>query len=234
VFKENQEVDVLVLALDTERERISLGYKQLQPTPWDDVVEKYPVGSILVRKVVRIRPFGAFIELEPGVDGLCHISQVSVNRINKVEDVLKPGQEVAVKVLNVDPEAKRISLSIREAMEDPSFDYSTFIPGDDLEEEPVEEQGEEVETPVKEQVEEPTEEVVEEPAEEPVEEPTEEQVEEPVEEPAEEVVEEPAKEPVEEPAEEPAEEPVEEPAEEVVEEPVEEQAPEAEEKESEK
>jgi 4-hydroxy-3-methylbut-2-enyl diphosphate reductase len=234
VFKENQEVDVLVLALDPERERISLGYKQLQPTPWDDVEEKYPVGSILVRKVVRIRPFGAFIELEPGVDGLCHISQVSVNRINKVEDVLKPGQEVAVKVLNVDPDAKRISLSIREAMEDPSFDYSTFIPGDDLEEEPVEEQGEEVETPVKEQVEEPTEEVVEEPAEEPVEEPTEEQVEEPVEEPAEEVVEEPAKEPVEEPAEEPAEEPVEEPAEEVVEEPVEEQAPEAEEKESEK
>ncbi len=160
VFKENQEVDVLVLALDTERERISLGYKQLQPTPWDDVVDKYPVGSILVRKVVRIRPFGAFIEREPGVDGLCHISQVSVNRINKVEDVLKPGQEVAVKVLNVDPEAKRISLSIREAMEDAAFDYFAEIPGEELAEE-----AEEVVEEVAEVVEEAAEETAEEPVE---------------------------------------------------------------------
>ncbi|MDD2428434.1 MAG: bifunctional 4-hydroxy-3-methylbut-2-enyl diphosphate reductase/30S ribosomal protein S1 [Eubacteriales bacterium] len=129
VLSINQEIDVKILSLDMERERIQLGYKQLQPRPWDNVEDKYPVGSVLTRNVVRIRPFGAFIELEPGVDGLCHISQVSLTRVNKVEDVLTPGQEVNVKVLSVDPEAKRISLSIREAMEDSAFDYSEDIPG---------------------------------------------------------------------------------------------------------
>lgn len=143
VLTVNSEIDVVVLSLDRERERIQLGYKQLQPKPWDNVVEKYPVGTVLTRTVVRIRPFGAFIELEPGVDGLCHISQVSVNRINKVEDVLTPGQEVAVKILAVDPEAKRISLSIREALEDNAFDYSDEIPGMDLVEEETQEETQE-------------------------------------------------------------------------------------------
>jgi (E)-4-hydroxy-3-methyl-but-2-enyl pyrophosphate reductase len=130
ILKANQEIDVKILSLDRERERIQLGYKQLQPRPWDNVDVKYPVGSILVRKVVRIRPFGAFIELEPGVDGLVHISQVSHTRIDKVEDVLTPGQDVSVKVLSVDPEAKRISLSIREAAEESAYEYNAEIPGD--------------------------------------------------------------------------------------------------------
>lgn len=132
VLQVNSEIDVLILSLDRERERIQLGYKQLQPKPWDNVEEKYPVGTVFTRKVVRIRPFGAFIELEPGVDGLCHISQISHTRVNKVEDVLTPGQEVNVKILGVDPEAKRISLSIREAAEDNAFDYSEDIPGLDM------------------------------------------------------------------------------------------------------
>jgi small subunit ribosomal protein S1 len=130
VLKANQEVNVKILSLDRERNRIALGYKQLQPRPWDNVEEKYPVGSILERKVVRIRDFGAFIELEPGVDGLVHISQVAPTRIEKVEDVLTPGQDVRVKVLAVDPVAKRISLSIREALEDSVIDYHTDIPGE--------------------------------------------------------------------------------------------------------
>ena len=109
VLQVNQEVEVKVLKLDRERERIQLGYKQLQPMPWDNIEEKYPVGTILERNVVRIRPFGAFIELEPGVDGLVHISQCALTRIAKVEDVLQVGQPVRVKVLAVDPEAKRIS-----------------------------------------------------------------------------------------------------------------------------
>lgn len=129
VLQTNQEIDVKILSLDRERERIQLGYKQLQPKPWDNVEEKYPVGSIITRQVVRIRPFGAFIELEPGVDGLVHISQVAPQRINKVEDVLSPGQEVNVKILSVDPDARRISLSIREALEENAFDYSADIPG---------------------------------------------------------------------------------------------------------
>ena len=129
ILQANQEIDVKILSLDRERERIQLGYKQLQPKPWDNVEEKYPVGSIITRQVVRIRPFGAFIELEPGVDGLVHISQVAPQRINKVEDVLSPGQEVNVKILSVDPDARRISLSIREALEENAFDYSADIPG---------------------------------------------------------------------------------------------------------
>ncbi len=171
VLNVNTEIDVVILGLDQERERIQLGYKQLQPKPWDNVVEKYPVGTVLTRKVVRIRPFGAFIELEPGVDGLCHISQIAVTRVNKVEDVLTPGQDVHVKVLSVDPEAKRISLSIREALEDIAFDYSEDIPGLDLPddvgyhaEDAAEEVAEEVEavTETVEEAEEAAEEVAEE------------------------------------------------------------------------
>lgn len=128
ILSVNQEVEVKVLSLDKERERIQLGYKQLQPKPWDNIEEKYPVGVILERAVVRIRPFGAFIELEPGVDGLVHISQCALTRVAKVEDVLEVGQMVRVKVLAVDPEAKRISLSIREALAD-----EAFVEGDNME-----------------------------------------------------------------------------------------------------
>jgi len=128
VLTVNQEVEVKILSLDKERERIQLGYKQLQPKPWDNIEEKYPIGVILERAVVRIRPFGAFVELEPGVDGLVHISQCALTRVAKVEDVLAVGQVVRVKVLGVDPEAKRISLSVREALAD-----EAFVEGEDME-----------------------------------------------------------------------------------------------------
>ena len=118
VVKPNQEVDVKILSLDRERDRIQLGYKQLQPRPWDNAAEKYPEGSIVQGKVVRITDFGAFVELEPGLDGLVHISQCARTRIAKVEDAVQVGQTVNVKVLSVDPEKKRISLSIRQALED--------------------------------------------------------------------------------------------------------------------
>ena len=132
ILQVNEEVEVKILSLDRERDRIALGFKQLQPRPWDNVEEKYPVGTVLTRKIVRVRPFGACIELEPGVDGLVHISQVSPTRIEKIEDAIQPGQEVNVKVLAVDPVAKRISLSIREAMEDSALQYDAEIPGDSL------------------------------------------------------------------------------------------------------
>ena len=139
VLSINQEVEVKILSLDRERERIQLGYKQLQPKPWDNIEEKYPVGTILERNVVRIRPFGAFIELEPGVDGLVHISQCAPTRIEKVEDVLEVGQPVRVKVLAVDPEAKRISLSIREAMNEAPYAVEEITEEAPVEEAPVEE-----------------------------------------------------------------------------------------------
>ena len=95
-----------VLSVDRERERIQLGYKQLQAKPWDNIEEKYPVGLILERKVVRIRPFGAFVELEPGVDGLVHISQVALTRVNKVEDVVSIGDTLECKVAEIDDKGR--------------------------------------------------------------------------------------------------------------------------------
>lgn len=113
VLKVKQEVEVVVLSLDREHERISLGYKQLQPKPWDHAEEKYPVDSIVRGTVVRITTFGAFVALEPGVDGLVHISEVSNKFIAKVEDAVKVGDEIEALVLDVDANAKRISLSIK-------------------------------------------------------------------------------------------------------------------------
>jgi 4-hydroxy-3-methylbut-2-enyl diphosphate reductase len=122
----NQEIDVVVLKVDKDRERISLGYKQTQHKPWDVAEEKYPVGSIVHGKVVRIVPFGAFIELEPGLDGLIHISQVAQKRIEKVEDVLQLNQEVDVKVLDLNVDNKRISLSIRALSEPDTSDMDDY------------------------------------------------------------------------------------------------------------
>jgi len=117
-----QEIDVKILNVDPERERISLSYKQTQPRPWTVAGEKYPVGSVVEGKVVRITTFGAFVELEPGLDGLVHISQCALTRIAKVEDAVNVGDVVRVKVLDVNTEAKRISLSIREVLEDEALD----------------------------------------------------------------------------------------------------------------
>lgn len=111
-----QEIEVLILRVDREKEQIGLGYKQLQPKPWTKAAEKYPVGSIVEGKVVRIVPFGAFVALEPTIDGLIHISQVGIHRIEKVEDEIKVGDVVRCKVLDVNVEAKRISLSRKDAL----------------------------------------------------------------------------------------------------------------------
>ena len=123
IFTIGQEIEVIILNVDVEKERVSLGYKQIQPKPWTLAADKYPVGSIVEGKVVRIVPFGAFVALESTIDGLIHISQVSVHRIAKVEDELKVGDVVRCKVLEVNPEAKRISLSRKEALleEDPEL-----------------------------------------------------------------------------------------------------------------
>ena len=122
VVKPNQEIDVIVKSLDRERKRIQLGYKQLMPRPWDNVTERYPEGCIVEGKVVRITDFGAFVELQPGLDGLVHISQCATTHVNKVEDAVQKDQIVRVKVLSVDTEKKRISLSIRQAVEDEIFE----------------------------------------------------------------------------------------------------------------
>ncbi|MBR4067844.1 MAG: bifunctional 4-hydroxy-3-methylbut-2-enyl diphosphate reductase/30S ribosomal protein S1 [Clostridia bacterium] len=117
VVAPDQEVEVKIKSIDRERERIQLSIKELQPKPWDVAPEKYPADAVVTGKVVRITTFGAFVELEPGIDGLVHISQCATTRINKVEDAVNVGDEVQVKVLSIDPAAKRISLSIRALLE---------------------------------------------------------------------------------------------------------------------
>lgn len=107
-------IQVRVNSFDREKERISLGYRRAEDNPWNNVAERYNVGDIVKGKVVRLVPFGAFVELEKGVDGLVHISQISDKRIGKPDDVLKKGQEVEAKVLDVNESEQRISLSIRE------------------------------------------------------------------------------------------------------------------------
>lgn len=118
VLSVGDSVQVYVISVDRDRERISLSLKRTLPKPWDDIASKVKNGDIIEGKVVRIVPFGAFVELEPGVDGLVHISQISDKRINKVEDVLSVGEKVKAKVVEINTENKRISLSIRDAAEE--------------------------------------------------------------------------------------------------------------------
>ncbi len=140
VVSVGEEIDVKILKVEPERERVSLSYKQTRPRPWTVAGEKYPVGSVVEGKVVRITTFGAFVELEPGLDGLVHISQCALTRIAKVEDAVNVGDVVRVKVLDVNTEAKRISLSIREVLEDEAL---VDVPAEDeyaiADEAPIEE-----------------------------------------------------------------------------------------------
>ncbi len=116
VVQPGQSIKVVVLKIDHERRKVSLGLKQLQPSPWDTVTEKYHAGTVVTGKVSRLMDFGAFVELEPAVEGLIHISELAPQRVRRVADVVKAGQEVQVMVLNVDPAQRRISLSLKAAL----------------------------------------------------------------------------------------------------------------------
>ncbi len=118
VLTEGEEIDVFILGVDREKSRVSLSRKKLMKSPWEIVLEKYHEGEVIEGKVVRIATFGAFVEIEPGVDGLVHISQLANYRVDKPENVVSVDQVVKVKILGIDSEQKRISLSIREAQED--------------------------------------------------------------------------------------------------------------------
>ncbi|KKM08812.1 hypothetical protein SY88_22155 [Clostridiales bacterium PH28_bin88] len=115
VLSEGQELDVMVLGVDREAGKVSLGLKQLLANPWHTAAQRYQVGSIVEGKVLRIAPFGAFVEVEPGIEGLVHISQLADRHVAKTEEVVSVGDVIPVKVLSVDQEAQRMSLSLREA-----------------------------------------------------------------------------------------------------------------------
>ena len=112
-IKIGQEVDVKILKIDRVTRRLSLGLKQLTPSPWDLVDQKYDRGMTLTGKITRLMDFGAFVELEPGIEGLIHISELSPNRVRRVADIVKSEQEVEVRILKIEPESKKISLSLR-------------------------------------------------------------------------------------------------------------------------
>ena len=112
-LQKGQEVEAVVLDVNPKEQRISLGLKQAQQDPWDEIAKKFPVGSVVKGKVSKIAAFGAFVELEDGVDGLVHISQISDQRIEKVKDALDVGQEVEARIVKVDRGERRIGLSIR-------------------------------------------------------------------------------------------------------------------------
>jgi small subunit ribosomal protein S1 len=114
VLKKGQELDSQILNIDKENKRISLGLKQIQPDPWTTVAQRYPMGSRVTGKVVRLTDFGAFVELEPGVDGLLHVSQMSNRPIGTPAEIVNVGDELGLLVIRVDPNERRIGLSLKE------------------------------------------------------------------------------------------------------------------------
>jgi len=120
VLSEGQQVEVQIVGLNPESRKISLSMKQLMQDPWLAVPEKYAVGTTVSGTVTRTTKFGAFVELEPGIEGLVHISELDHQRVRRVEDLLKQGQAVDAKVLEVDPARKRIGLSLKALKENPA------------------------------------------------------------------------------------------------------------------
>ena len=112
LLKLGDKVKVQVLKIDQAAKKLSLGLRQLTPSPWESVDQKYARGAMVKGKVTRLMDFGAFVELEPGIEGLLHITALSPNRVRRVADIVKPEQEVEVRILKVEPDEKRISLSL--------------------------------------------------------------------------------------------------------------------------
>ncbi|MBR4354474.1 MAG: 30S ribosomal protein S1 [Kiritimatiellae bacterium] len=120
ILKIGQEIDVMVLDVDRDRERVSLGLKQTQPNPWDAIQEQFPVGARVSGKVVNLAAYGAFVEIAPGIEGLVHISEFSwTKRVARASDMLSVGDEVQVVVLSIDMENQKIALGIRQTQDNP-------------------------------------------------------------------------------------------------------------------
>jgi small subunit ribosomal protein S1 len=116
----SQEIEVMILDIDYDKERVSLGYKQKTANPWETVAKEYPIGSKIKGKVVNIMPYGAFIEIQQGIEGLIHVSEMSwTKRISKASDFLTIGDEVEAVILDIQPETKKISLGLRQTSENP-------------------------------------------------------------------------------------------------------------------
>ena len=129
VLAPGQEVEARILSIDLEKRRVAIGIKQLQPHPWDSVQGKYRVGERVRGTITRTTDFGAFVELEPGVEGLIHVSEMSwVKRVRRPSDLVKPGENVETVILKIDGEAKRMSLGLKQTLGDPWTDVAQKIP----------------------------------------------------------------------------------------------------------
>ncbi|GKT10121.1 30S ribosomal protein S1 [Desulforhabdus sp. TSK] len=117
VFKKNQEVQAIVLNIDKENERFSLGIKQLEPDPWESIPDRYPLGSIIAGPITNVTDFGLFVELEEGIEGLVHVSEISKEKIKSPVGQYKPGDRITAKVINISPKDRKIGLSIKKVEE---------------------------------------------------------------------------------------------------------------------
>ncbi len=130
-LKKNQEVEAIITAIDTESRRLSLSIKDLEPNSWDRFFEEKKLGDVVSGKISRFANFGAFVELDDGIEGLCHVSELSENHVEKPEDAVQVGQALQFKILKMDPEAKKIGLSVRAVGKDePIIDVRSYTTSD--------------------------------------------------------------------------------------------------------
>jgi small subunit ribosomal protein S1 len=127
-------VKVKIEKIDRQTGKIGLSYKDLLEDPWKNIEQKYPAGGAVKGKVSRIAQFGAFVKLEPGVEGLIHVSELAHHHVSKVDSIVKEGQEVEVKVLSVDPETQRIGLSLKATLAAPEPKEKRGKPEEEAEE----------------------------------------------------------------------------------------------------
>jgi small subunit ribosomal protein S1 len=138
VLKKGDDVEAVVIDIDKQNQRISLGIKQLEDDPWKIIDQRYKIGDLVTGKVTKLASFGAFVQLADDIDGLVHISQLSEDRVDKVKDILKIGQEVEARVIKVDRTERRIGLSIKaanysdEEIKRESEAFDSIKPGEDL------------------------------------------------------------------------------------------------------
>ncbi len=130
-LKKNQEVEAIITAIDTDNRRLSLSIKDLEPNAWDRFFDEKKLGDVISGKISRFANFGAFVEIEDGIEGLCHVSELSENHVDKPEDAVQIGQSLQFKILKMDPDAKKIGLSVRAVGKDePIFDTRSYSSSD--------------------------------------------------------------------------------------------------------
>ena len=127
LYKKGDEVEAVVLNIDVENERFSLGIKQLMQDPWDTLAERLPVGSKVQGKVTKVTDFGAFVEIEQGIEGLVHVSELREERVENPRDVVKEGDEIEVKIIDINTTDRKVALSVKALSNDDEDDYRTYL-----------------------------------------------------------------------------------------------------------